>query len=311
MHYIWYSISNQTMKTKLLLLSLLLISSVALSQVIANQVDDFENESTETPGIYSNWTIGSPTVAANQISNPSNGGPDGAGDAFFSYSTTGNANGGGSRMIIYSRNAQWSGDFVAQGIVAIKMDVRASSGDLTLRVGLSNQDSNSFPTTQMVTTTPIFITAGTEWQSMTIPISPSDFTIVEASGGLTPAQVLSSVVEMRILSSPNPFWLGEPGLRTMDLDNITAVTTLSTADVIGNNEFSISPNPATTRLNVYLPKNSNDAILSVYDVLGKRVFTKNIDALTASIDVSKWNSGVYLVRISTDNTTQTKRFVKH
>ncbi|WP_456440636.1 T9SS type A sorting domain-containing protein, partial [Psychroserpens sp.] len=137
---------------------------------------------------------------------------------------------------------------------------------------------------------------------------------VLTGGTLTPAEVLASVREMRILSNttanPSLFWLGETGLRTIDLNDITASTTLSATDVINTNEFSISPNPATSRLNVYLPSNSTNATISVYDVLGKHIYTNQIDALTASIDVSKWNSGVYLVRISTDSTTQTKRFVK-
>jgi len=36
------------MKTKLLLLSLMLTSTVAMTQVVANQVDDFEDGTTQT-----------------------------------------------------------------------------------------------------------------------------------------------------------------------------------------------------------------------------------------------------------------------
>ena len=294
------------MKTKLLICFSLLISSTTFAQIVANQVDDFESS-------LENWTVGNSSVAANQISRPTDGGPDGAGDAYFSYVTTGNASGAGSKMIVLSRNAQWSGDFIGHGIVAVKMDVRATTGDLTLRIGLSDEPTTSVGT-QIVTTTPVVIAAGSGWQSVTIPIQPSDFTVIDGGTGLTPTQVLASVYEMRILSNTtaNPllFWLGESGLRRMDLNDITASTTLSINDVTNANEFLISPNPATSRLNVYLPQNSNNATITVYDVLGKRVFTNKYDALTASIDVSKWNSGVYLIRISTDNMTQTKRFVK-
>lgn len=291
------------MKTKLLIYSLFLISSVSFAQIVANQVDDFESS-------LENWTLGNPAVAAAQISNPADGGPDGAGDAFFSYVTTGSSNGPGSKMLIFTRNAQWSGDFAGQGVVAIKMDVRATTGDLNLRIGLSDQDSNTFPSTQMVTTNPVVVTAGSGWQTVTIPIQPSDFSVLAGGSGLTPAQVLGSVVEMRIFSNTSVSWLGQSGARTMDLNDITASTTLSTTEVLSHNEFSISPNPATSRLNVYLPQNSINATIAVYDVLGKRVYSNQLDALTSTIDVSKWNTGVYLVRISTDNSTQTKRFVK-
>ena len=293
------------MKTKLLILSLLLMSSISIAQIVANQVDDFEDNTPQ------GWTIGNPTLAGILITTPADGGPDGAGDGYFSYTTTGSSNGGGSKCLIYSRNVQWSGDFTGQGVVAVKMDVRATSGDVTLRIGLADQDSNSFPVTQMVTTNPVVITAGSGWQEVTIPIQPSDFTVLPGGSGLTAAQVLASVVEMRIFSNPSISWLGESGLRVMELNDITASTTLSTNEVISNDEFSISPNPATSKLNVYLPQNSKNATISVYDVLGKKVYSKSIDALSStSVDVSNWNSGVYIIRISSDNTTQTKRFVK-
>ncbi len=294
------------MKTKLLLLTLLLFSTAMIAQVTANQVDDFED------GTRQSWEIGNPVLAESLISLPADGGPDGAGDGYYSFTTTGAGNGAGSKCLVYSRGAQWSGDFLAQGIVAIKMDVRALNDDVTLRLGFAELDSFQFPITQIVTTNPVVITAGSGWQQVTFPIQPSDFTIVENSSGLTAAQVLASVGEMRILSNTSLSWFGENGLRTMEFNDITASTTLSTNEnVQDTTEFSISPNPATTRLNMNLPSNLSNTTISVFDVLGKRVYSKEVDALsTATVNVSNWNSGVYLVRISSDEGTQTKRFVK-
>lgn len=298
------------MKSNLLLLNTLLISLLTFGQVAPNQVDDFEDNTSQS------WTVGNPIVVENQISLPADGGPNGMGDQHFRYTTTGAPNGQGSRCLVYSIGAQWTGDFDAQGIVAIKLSVRANVRDLNLRLGFSTETTASFlPTTQVVTD-PVLITAGSGWQQITIPIQPADLNILPFGNGLTATQVLSSVAEMRIFSQTFEDWVGEAGIsgdptpRSMDLDNITASTTLSTNDVFDSNDFSISPNPATSRLNVYLPQNANTAIISVYDVLGKRVYTNQIDALNTSVDVSKWNTGVYLVRVSTDNTTQTKRFVK-
>ncbi|WP_431135261.1 T9SS type A sorting domain-containing protein [Psychroserpens mesophilus] len=299
------------MKTKLLILSLLLMTSVSFAQVVANQVDDFEDNTPQS------WTVGNPFVAQNQISLPTDGGPDGSGDQFFRYTTTGAPNGQGSRCLVFSTGAQWSGDFIGQGIVAIKLNVRANVRDLSLRVGFSDETTESFlPTTQVVTD-PITITAGSGWQEVIISIQPSDLNVLAFGDGATPAEVLANVAEMRIFSQTLEDWTGEAGIpgdptpRSMDLDNVTASTTLSTTDILSADEFSISPNPATSKLNVYLPKNSKNTTISVYDVLGKRVFSKSLDVLAStSIDVSNWNSGVYIIRISSDNTTQTKRFVK-
>ena len=77
-----------------------------------------------------------------------------------------------------------------------------------------------------------------------------------------------------------------------------------------NADFVISPNPAKSTINLYLPKGYENAKLSVFDVLGKEIYYTEINSLKSIINISKWNSGVYLVRISTESESQTKRFVK-
>lgn len=75
--------------------------------------------------------------------------------------------------------------------------------------------------------------------------------------------------------------------------------------------FTISPNPSTNKLNIRLPKSSQDMMLEVFDVLGKRVYKSTITQLESSIDIASWKSGVYLVKISNEKESQTKRFIKH
>lgn len=77
-----------------------------------------------------------------------------------------------------------------------------------------------------------------------------------------------------------------------------------------NFDLVISPNPAKSTVNLYLPKGYENAKLSVFDVLGKEIYYEELNSLKSIINISKWNSGVYLVRISTDSDSQTKRFVK-
>lgn len=75
-------------------------------------------------------------------------------------------------------------------------------------------------------------------------------------------------------------------------------------------DFTISPNPASSTINVNLPKNFKNAKLSVFDVLGKEIYNIELNSVHSTINISKWNSGVYLVRIATETDSQTKRFVK-
>lgn len=85
--------------------------------------------------------------------------------------------------------------------------------------------------------------------------------------------------------------------------------TLSNTEV-ALNDFKISPNPAKSKVTISLPNGATNVKLDVFDVLGKKVMTKSLSSLNATFDVSKWNSGIYLMRITSDNRTQTKRFVK-
>ena len=78
---------------------------------------------------------------------------------------------------------------------------------------------------------------------------------------------------------------------------------------IQEKEFTISPNPSKSKLNIKLPS-AVEVDIEVFDVLGKRVYKGQLTQLESSINVSNWKSGVYLVRISNDKTSQTKRFIK-
>lgn len=100
-------------------------------------------------------------------------------------------------------------------------------------------------------------------------------------------------------------WHGENRGKTMQS------LTLSIDDIIQTyNEFTLTPNPAKSKLHMRLPQSFENAEVTIYDVLGKKVYARTLSALSSSIDVSKWNNGIYLVRVSNGTTTQTKRFIK-
>lgn len=75
-------------------------------------------------------------------------------------------------------------------------------------------------------------------------------------------------------------------------------------------DFTISPNPAKNKLNITLPSGVPSAKVSVFNVLGKLVYSGEISNFNGSINISNWNSGVYLVKVNTNNLTKTKRFIK-
>lgn len=78
----------------------------------------------------------------------------------------------------------------------------------------------------------------------------------------------------------------------------------------GELDFTISPNPGSSKINLRILNLDSEVTLTVIDILGKKILSKSLSQVNTSIDVSEWNNGVYLIRIISDKKTQTKRFVK-
>lgn len=94
-------------------------------------------------------------------------------------------------------------------------------------------------------------------------------------------------------------------------DNSTIVSKLVRQyNLIQDEDFVISPNPAKEKLNIKLLSTNENVKLEVFDVLGKLIYKGEITQLESSVNISSWKSGVYLVRVSNNKTSQTKRFIK-
>ena len=94
-------------------------------------------------------------------------------------------------------------------------------------------------------------------------------------------------------------------------DNSTTVSKIVTQyNLIQDEDFVISPNPSKDKLNIKFQSVNEDLKLEVFDVLGKLIYRGEITQLESSVNISNWKSGVYLVRVSNNKTTQTKRFIK-
>lgn len=288
------------MKRTLLLFSLLFAVCTLYGQVTINQVDDFED------GTTANWTEPSATAPVNVATD----GPDGVDDSYLRDTTTGVAGGSGARMVIRNLGNQWSGNFTSEGVQAISFDARALINTINVRVSITG------PGGKFSSTNSVAVATEDGWVEVGIPMAPGDWTAVSdgldgGSAGTDINATLANVTEFRIISAPSPMWRGEIIDAEMHLDNITALATLSTLEVDRqNSELTISPNPAKDKLNITLPSGSGDMNLEVFDVLGKRVYNGVLTQLESSVNVSRWKSGVYLVRVSNNSFTQTKRFIK-
>ena len=89
-----------------------------------------------------------------------------------------------------------------------------------------------------------------------------------------------------------------------------ASSTLGTEAIATVPEFKVYPNPTQKTLNVEFPASIQKARVAVYNVLGSLVLQTELDQFNSKINTSAWNSGVYIMNISTSNFSQTKRIIK-
>ncbi|WP_406683285.1 T9SS type A sorting domain-containing protein [Seonamhaeicola sp. MEBiC1930] len=84
---------------------------------------------------------------------------------------------------------------------------------------------------------------------------------------------------------------------------------LSTRKFEQDLSFSVYPNPVSDVVTI---RNSQlkSAAATVYDLNGRALLSRSLDTLVSEINVSNLTSGIYLVKVETENTKFVKRIVK-
>jgi hypothetical protein len=195
-----------------LLLAAFLQASPARANLIG-QIDTFEDGTTQ------GWVVGvvfNPPHPAPPTNIPT-GGPGGAGDAFLQLTAVGGQNVPGNRLSVLNLS-QWAGNYTAEGVVAIRMDVNNFGPDpLALRL-LFEDLGPMGPTSTAFSTTPVIVPAGSGWVSVTFPVTPDDLT----AGVGSVEEALANADVLRIFHSPTPTFPGPPVVAVLGVDNIQA-----------------------------------------------------------------------------------------
>lgn len=85
--------------------------------------------------------------------------------------------------------------------------------------------------------------------------------------------------------------------------------TLSSSDFENDNVITIYPNPSNGIFNIESQQNMS---IEVYDIIGKLVLSQKLSVGTNSFDISNFNTGVYLLKVSNDNgNIQTYKLIKN
>jgi hypothetical protein len=81
------------------------------------------------------------------------------------------------------------------------------------------------------------------------------------------------------------------------------------ADIYGENETTIYPNPATDNISISLPENISQAVFTLYDMQGK-VLIKQEVSNQETIQVNSFASGIYIYNVRTDKQNHTGKLIR-
>ena len=86
------------------------------------------------------------------------------------------------------------------------------------------------------------------------------------------------------------------------------VSTLGTESFAFNSKLSVYPNPSSDVFSINSDTRGN---LVVYDLIGKIIKSENINLGITKLDLSKYPSGIYLMKVTNDsNQTKTMKLIK-
>ena len=75
-----------------------------------------------------------------------------------------------------------------------------------------------------------------------------------------------------------------------------------------SNKIKVYPNPSNGNFNLLISDNSKLTNINVYNTLGENVFNLKPENLT-SVDLRRLNSGIYFIKITTENYSETKKII--
>jgi hypothetical protein len=178
------------------------------SAVTVNQSDDFEDSTLQS------WEAGGGSNP-NPPTNISTGGPAGAGDQFLRLTSSGSS-GAGGRLVVFNGD-QWTGDYLAESIDSIRMQVRnLGATNLVLRLILENANAGD----SLGTISPVNVPAGGGWTTVSFSLASANL----MGGDYT--SVMEDVTTLNLVHSPSAITArsSAPNIAAqLGVDNITAV----------------------------------------------------------------------------------------
>ena len=91
--------------------------------------------------------------------------------------------------------------------------------------------------------------------------------------------------------------------------NVVATSTTSLNNGL-NAELKVYPNPAKNAIYVSFPANANQATIAVYTITGTLLSQQNAHTGANQVNINQLSKGMYIIKVQTENSTASKRFIK-
>jgi len=76
-----------------------------------------------------------------------------------------------------------------------------------------------------------------------------------------------------------------------------------------NKQITIYPNPNSGQFTLALGNVNSNNLVEIYDIMGKKVFSKTVNKNKITIDIANQPKGIYLVKVSNGNNFYTQKIV--
>lgn len=125
----------------------------------------------------------------------------------------------------------------------------------------------------------------------------------------------TSTQRLLITEKPQTFTFDLPRIKSIQVDPknwiLKGKSTITSSDIV-NNDFnlSIGPNPFNSKLQFSIPEDFHNVKVAITDVTGKVLSQSIYNESQFEVDGSKLPKGVYIVKVSNNKKTSTRKLVK-
>ncbi|MAT55216.1 MAG: hypothetical protein CMN32_12100 [Saprospirales bacterium] len=153
----------------------------------------------------------------------------------------------------------------------------------------------------------IFENSDLSWPNYSVDDQFMVFDAFDNAG--TPVLAFVQLAANKITPAGSPFIFISNGRRGVWFANGQRIL-VGAEETVNAPEIGLSPNPVSDFLNVLLPSENGEAVLSVFDLSGRLFLQEKVNAPTASIPVSSLPAGMYFLSVESERGSSRVRFVK-